>query len=155
MGVVFTPKHITWQRKQCVLTHSMIMRYHTENVYWNVVPNFLVLIFLASKQMISIPAPVLQFVSYYHLIACCKKHGRLSLFDKKSCRECQQDTASVKSTKIYTRKELVMMETTISNFHKSFFIPAIQKFSFHIPCVQILGTNHCGDFFRTAFKRRE
>ena len=48
-----------------------------------------------------------------------------------------------------------MMETTISNFHTSFFIPEIQKLAFHIPHVLILGMNHCGDSRRTAFKRRE
>ena len=53
------------------------------------------------------------------------------------------------------RKELVMMETTIYNFHTSFYISAIQKLAFHIPHVQILGTNHCGDSHRTAFKRRK
>ena len=40
----------------------------------------------------------------YHMMARCKKHVRLPLTDKKSCRECQKDTASVKPTKIYTRK---------------------------------------------------
>ena len=69
--------------------------------------------------------------------------------------KCQQDTDSGQSTKIYTKKELVMMETTISNFHTSVYIPEIQKLAFHIPQVQILGTNHCGGFRRTAFKRRE
>ena len=48
-----------------------------------------------------------------------------------------------------------MMETTISNLHTSFYIPAIQKISFHLPHVRILGTNHCGEMQRTAFKRRE
>ena len=47
------------------------------------------------------------------------------------------------------------METTISNFHKSFYIPGIQKLTFHITHVQILGMNHCGDSRQTAFKRRE
>ena len=91
----------------------------------------------------------------YHLIIRCTKHGRIPLTDKKSCCKCQQDTASGQSTKIYTRKELVMMEKTISNFHTSFYIPEIQKLAFHIPHVQILGTNHCGDSRRTAFKRRK
>ena len=45
------------------------------------------------------------------------------------------------------------METTISNFHRSFSIPEIQKLAFHITHVKILGTNHCGDSLRTAFKR--
>ena len=61
MGVVFMPKHMTWQRQKCVHNHSQIMRYHTGNVYFDVVPNVQALIFLTSKQMISIPAPVLQF----------------------------------------------------------------------------------------------
>ena len=47
------------------------------------------------------------------------------------------------------------METTISDFHTSFYIPAINKLAFHLPIVRILGTNHCGESRRTAFKRRE
>ena len=62
MGVVFTPKHLTRKRQQCVHTHIQIMLYHTGNVYCNVVPNFQALIFLTRKQMSSIPTPVLQFV---------------------------------------------------------------------------------------------
>ena len=47
------------------------------------------------------------------------------------------------------------METAISNFKTSFYIPGIQKLAFHIPHVQILGTSQCGDSCRTAFKRQE
>ena len=47
------------------------------------------------------------------------------------------------------------METTISDFHKSFYIPAIQNLAFHLPHVCILGTNNCGGLWRTAFKQRE
>ena len=47
------------------------------------------------------------------------------------------------------------METTISDFHNSFYIPAIQKLAFHLPHVRILGTNQCGEMRHTAFKRRE
>ena len=48
-----------------------------------------------------------------------------------------------------------MIETTISNFHTSFYILAIQNLAFHLPHVRILGTNHCGELRRTAFKRSE
>ena len=48
-----------------------------------------------------------------------------------------------------------MIETTISDFHTSFYIPAIQTLSFYLPHVRILGTNHCGEMRRTAFKRHE
>ena len=47
------------------------------------------------------------------------------------------------------------METTISDFHTSFHIPAIQNLAFHLTNVCILGTNHCGEMRCTAFKRRE
>ena len=91
----------------------------------------------------------------YHMIARCTKHVRLPLTDNESCRKCQQDTASGQSTKIYTRKELVMIEKTISNFHTSFYISKIQKLAFHIPHVQILRVYHCSDSLQTAFKRRK
>ena len=68
---------------------------------------------------------------------------------------CKQESSPDKSTKIYTRKELVMMETKISDFRASFCILAIQKLAFHLPHVRILGTNHCGEMRRTAFKQRE
>ena len=68
---------------------------------------------------------------------------------------CKQEYLSDNSTKIYTRKELVMMETTISNSHSSLYITYIQKLAFHLPHVRILGTNHCGAMRRTDFKRRE
>ena len=57
--------------------------------------------------------------------------------------------------KKYTRRELVMTETTISEFHTSFYIPEIQKLSVNIPYVQILGKNHCSESPQTAFKRCE
>ena len=68
---------------------------------------------------------------------------------------CEQEYLPDKSTKVYTRKELVMMETSISDFSTSFYIPAIQKLAFYLPHVCILGTNHCGEMRRTAFKRRK
>ena len=48
-----------------------------------------------------------------------------------------------------------MMETTVSDFHISFYIPSIQKLAVYLPHVRILVTNHCGEMRRTAFKRRE
>ena len=91
----------------------------------------------------------------YHIISRCIEHGMILLNDTEIFRKCKQDYASEKSTKIYTRKELVMMETTNSNFHTSLYIPVIQKLAFHIPHVKILGTNHFSDSCRTAFKHRE
>ena len=90
----------------------------------------------------------------YHLIACYSTHWRLPLTGKKF-RKCKYDSVSEQSTKIYTRKELVMTETTISNFHTSLYIPAIQKLAFHIPYVQIMVTNHCGGSFKDVLCHRD
>ena len=46
-------------------------------------------------------------------------------------------------------------ETTISNYHTSFYITEIQKLAFHIKKLKILVTTHCGDTRRTVFKRHE
>ena len=53
----------------------------------------------------------------YHIVGRCTAHGRIPLKDKKMCYMCEQESLAEKYTKIYTRKELVMMETTISDFH--------------------------------------
>ena len=70
----------------------------------------------------------------------------------KKCYMCKQESSLDNSTKIYTRKELVMMETKLSGFHTSFYIPDVQNLAFHLPHVLILGTNHCGEIRRTDFK---
>ena len=44
MGALFNPKHMIRQREKCVQTHSQIMRYHTGNMYCDVVTNVLELI---------------------------------------------------------------------------------------------------------------
>ena len=81
----------------------------------------------------------------YHIIARCTDHSRIQLKDKKICYMCKQESSSDESTKIYTRKELVMTETTVYDFYTSFYISAIQKLAFHLPHVCLLGTNHCGE----------
>ena len=91
----------------------------------------------------------------YHIISRCNDNGRIPLKDNKICYMCKQESSLDEFRKIYTRKELEMMETTISDFRTSFYIPAIQKLAFHLPHVRIIGTNHCGEIRRTAFKRHE
>ena len=89
------------------------------------------------------------------IIVRCTDHGGIPLKDKKICYMYKQESSSDNSTKIYTRKGLVMMEKTISDFYTIFYIPSIKKLAFHLPHVRSLGTNHCGAMRRTAFKKRE
>ena len=58
----------------------------------------------------------------YRIISSCTAHGIISLKDKKICDMCRQESSSDGSRKIYTRKELVMMEKMIYYFHTSFAI---------------------------------
>ena len=51
-----------------------------------------------------------------HIISRCTEYGRITLKDNKICHICKQESSSEKSKNIYTRKELVMMETTIYFF---------------------------------------
>ena len=81
----------------------------------------------------------------YHIIERCTVHDRIPLKEGKICQMCKQESSSDESTKIYTRKELVMMETTISDFYTSFYKTFIHRLAFHLPRLRILGTNHCGE----------
>ena len=83
----------------------------------------------------------------YDLITQCTVNGRHPLFEKKICPD------TVTPAKLYTRKDIDMMETSIADFHTSFYIPAIQKLAFHLPHAHIIGTNHLGNTRREAFKR--
>ena len=60
--------------------------------------------------------PTIRF-HIYHIIGRCAIHGKLSLKDKTICSMCKQESSPDKSSKIYTRKEIVIMETSISDFH--------------------------------------
>ena len=155
MDVIFLQKTIIWKRLQFAHILSLIMHFHTGNVYCGTVPNFHASIFLTKKQIISIHKqhPQYGFTSITSLdfvLLMVEFHWKT-----KKCYMCKQESSSDNYTKIYTRKELVMMETTNSSFHTSFYIPSIQKLAFHLPHVRIFGINHCGAMWRTAFKRRE
>ena len=56
--------------------------------------------------------------------------------------------------KLYTQKELVPLKTPITEFHEKLYIPYIQKLSFNLPHVHILGSHHCGKEQCDALKRR-
>ena len=67
---------------------------------------------------------------------------------------CFQDPATVTPEKVYIRKELVIIEKSISKFHTIFYITEIKKLAFHLPHVRIIGTNHFVKTLRDEFNRR-
>ena len=56
--------------------------------------------------------------------------------------------------KVYTQKELMLLETLISKFHKKYHTQEIQKLEFHLPHVGMLGMHHSGKERCETFKRR-
>ena len=97
--------------------------------------------------------PSIRFHTY-HLIARCTLHGRRPIDEKKTCCFYFQDPATMTPVKLYTGKELVLMEKSVAGFHTSFYIPAIKNLVFHISCKRILRNNHCGNTRCEAFTRR-
>ena len=63
----------------------------------------------------SYTTPSIRF-HIYHIISRCTYHGRIPLEEKQICYICEQESSSDGSTKIYTRKELVMMKIKILIF---------------------------------------
>ena len=49
---------------------------------------------------------------------------------------------------------MVVMDISISDFHKNFYISWIQKLKFHFPHVRILGTQNYGKKYREALKHQ-
>ena len=132
MYVIFMPKHLLWQRPQCVHILSLIMNFHTVNMYCSAVITVRVSIFLTDRQIISIQKQHVRSTD----------NGITPLKDKKICHTCKQKSSSDEYTKIYTRKKIVMTETTIYDFHTIFYIPVIKSLDFRLPQVHILGTTH-------------
>ena len=66
---------------------------------------------------------------------------------------CSTDISSVTPVKVYTQKEQVLLETSISEFHEKYYTPAFQKLVYHFTHVHIFGTHHCGKECHESFKR--
>ena len=68
--------------------------------------------------------PKISF-NLYKLVLHCKMHGRFPINENKKYRLGLSVTGSVPNSNIYTRKNLLIMETSISDFHTSFYIAII------------------------------
>ena len=145
MGVIFMPKYLIWQRQKIAHILSLIMHFHTGNIYCGVMMNVHKSIFLTKKQIKNMnkqhPRLGFTFITSLDVVVLMVEfHWKT----KNIYYMCKQESSWDKCKNIYTRKELVMMETTISYFHNRFYIPSIQKLAFHLPHLRILRTNHCG-----------
>jgi hypothetical protein len=90
------------------------------------------------------------FFHYYVNMTQCSKHGDLKA-NSKSCETCKmtaipETEATPKSNrkgKVQTRKRLTLLEKPIGKFIYNYYLPALEKYSYHRPHVIILGKKHC------------
>ena len=63
------------------------------------------------------------------------------------CQLCEASIDSIAIVKLYTRKDLIMMEKSFFDFHQYFYISAIQKLALNLPHVRMIGNIHCGNTY--------
>ena len=78
-------------------------------------------------------------------------HERLPFNENKYRQLCETSSDSIVTAILYTKKELVMTETSIFDSHKVLYIPEIQKLGLHLPHVQMIGKNHCVNLLQESF----
>ena len=84
----------------------------------------------------------------------CSLHGSRPLTEVKKCSLCDALPEDALKGSLSTRKNLVLHETSINEFHANYYSTAIAKLAFHLPHVQILGTNEVGNTRRQALHSR-
>ena len=95
--------------------------------------------------------PKIHFHVYIN-VSHCTMHGIHPNGENTTC--CMFSTVASADTteKIYTQKDIVLLQKYITESHKKFYILAIQKLVFNFTHVHIIGTHNCGKEHRKAFK---
>jgi hypothetical protein len=91
----------------------------------------------------------INFHFLYVTTTSCTKHGVLASGSEiKECPHCQVLRDAVgnveKLGKVSSRKLLSLMCRPIGTFVADYYLPALERYAYHLPHVQILGKQHCG-----------
>ena len=68
----------------------------------------------------------------YRNVSCFTVHGILPYEERTTCSMCSTDLSSVTPRKLYTQKELVLLETLRSYFQEKYYITVIQNWRSHV-----------------------
>ena len=121
MVIKFTKLHMICIWIQCALTHYHIMRCHTGTMCCVVFQFFQVFLSQFSNQISITQTNKLQYFSVY--IKCYLMYSLWPTSTQKQTIFCSYRPQPASSAKIYTSKELLIMERSTSDFHTIFYIP--------------------------------
>ena len=58
------------------------------------------------------------------------------MFNEKKCSECENYGEHKFKANVSTRKEIILINSTVDVFHNSYYTPSLEKFSFHLTHVK-------------------
>ena len=93
------------------------MVYHTGSVHYTVVINSPVLLYIVRRQILIEKNVFNNTFSFLPHVSICNVNGILPYEEQKICSMSFTDISSVTPVNAYTQKELVLLETSISEFH--------------------------------------
>ena len=80
-------------------------------------------------------------------------HSSHTYHEQTICSICYTVPSYESTDKVYTQKDLVLLETSIAEFYEMFYILDILKLEFHLPHVRILETHQYSKERHGEFKR--
>ena len=90
----------------------------------------------------------------YRDVSRCSICGVLPFDGRKLCMTCNNQADPSLKGRLHTKKEIVLLEETITSFHQNYYMPSIEKLAYHLAHVRILGSNHVGLTRKQALMRR-
>ena len=90
----------------------------------------------------TLDSPIIKF-HIYEVFTICSKHGIIG--SGNVCDLCSQSVhVGKKPVKLSRRKFLTLKELSIGSYIKMYYLPALEKYLYHIFYVQFLSKNICG-----------
>ena len=111
--------------------------------------------FLESSEQLDPFFPASLHKIKFHIfqnISKCSIHGLRPFIHKNMCELCDIIPDKDKKGIIMLKKCFVLHEEAIDVFHDKFYIPTIEKLSFQIELVRILGSMECGKTINYCFR---
>ena len=85
---------------------------------------------------------IIEYRIYKNIISC-SIHGLHPLIEHKKLSEYESYDTLKYNAKISKQQYIILINSSIDDFHKEYYIPLIEKLEFILGNVKLLGTNQC------------